>query len=69
MRKTHLGVCAPSYLILLTLVAFLASACGATAVQVIPTDPPTITPTFTPTASRTPGFAVIATARATFPMI
>jgi hypothetical protein len=39
----------------LCLCMVVLSACGATAVQVIPTDLPTITPTLTATVSRTPG--------------
>ena len=41
--------------IVLLILALLLAGCGATAVQVIPTDPPTATPTFTPSATRTPG--------------
>jgi hypothetical protein len=37
------------------LLSLAISACGATAQQVLPTDPPTITPTFTASPSRTPG--------------
>ncbi|MBZ0290920.1 MAG: hypothetical protein K8I30_25060, partial [Anaerolineae bacterium] len=43
------------------LLLLFVSGCGATAMQVIPTDPPTITPTSTATASRTPGGAVTPT--------
>ena len=39
----------------LVLLALTISACGATVVQIVPTDPPTETPTFTPSPSRTPG--------------
>lgn len=42
-------------LLLLLGLAGLVSGCGAAAVQVIPTDPPTATMTFTPTVTRTPG--------------
>ena len=49
----HIRACMRRTLFLL--LAIIISGCGATAQQVIPTDPPTITPTFTPTASRTPG--------------
>jgi hypothetical protein len=37
------------------MMALAVGACGATAQQVIPTDPPTTTATFTPSPSRTPG--------------
>lgn len=40
----------------------LLTGCGAAAVPVIPTDPPTITPTFTPSPSRTPGVGATPTA-------
>lgn len=43
-------------LVLMALAAFLASACGASTRQLIPTERPTSTITFTPTVSRTPGF-------------
>jgi hypothetical protein len=39
----------------LLLIASLATGCGASAMQIIPTDPPTATPTATPTLTRTPG--------------
>jgi len=57
MRRTTLFL----HLTIFSLLALLISGCGATAVQIIPTDLPTATATFTPTASRTPGFGVTAT--------
>lgn len=45
--------------------ALILSGCGATAQQIIPTDPPTATLTYTPTASRTPGGAMTPTATLT----
>ena len=51
----NLRAAALLHLILLGILAVLVSACGATAVQVIPTDPPTATATYTPSPSRTPG--------------
>ena len=46
---------APIHFLILPVLALLISGCGASAVQIIPTDPPTATPTFTPSPSRTPG--------------
>lgn len=40
----------------------LLTSCSATAVPVIPTDPPTLTSTFTPSPSRTPGAGATPTA-------
>jgi hypothetical protein len=50
------------------LLAFFMVACGATAQQIIPTEPPTPTITFTPTASRTPGFDATPTATSDSPL-
>lgn len=52
-------------LIGLIILALVASACGASARQVIPTQRPTDTPTYTPTASRTPDFNATPTATET----
>ncbi len=42
-------------IICLLTISLAISGCGATAVQIIPTDPPTATATYTPSPSRTPG--------------
>ncbi len=55
----------PMKTIALLLVLVVASACSATAQQIIPTDPPTATATYTPSPTHTPARNVTPTRRPT----
>lgn len=51
--------------LLLMVILWVSSACSATAVQIIPTDPPTETATYTPSPTNTPARNVTPTRRPT----
>lgn len=54
--------CPLIFIVIALLLAFLTGGCAATAVQIIPTQRPTVTETLTPTPSRTPGVNITPTA-------